>query len=169
MRAINFDKNGNLLSGRLSLLDINSVSLTKEIVHKIEVLRTIYSRIPETKCENCGSCCKSYLVINVYLIEFFYIRGLLDNEMLEKLRQRVKVSIIAQSPGLKKKKSSHLITPCPFWDSDRRRCDIYPRRPLTCRVYGLEGLAKSKDCINQSCGKNQCKNLCRFLDQTIAI
>ncbi len=79
-------------------------------------LRRIYSKIPEFKClDNCGKCCGP---IYWSLAEEIVIRDFLKKN------------------GIEYRKARSFLDYCPYLN-ENKRCDIYPVRPLICRVYGV--------------------------------
>lgn len=165
MYAVSFDKNGNLESTAFNFADISDVSFIKELHQRIKKLESIYSELPETICNNCGKCCSQYRTINVYSIEFFYIKEFLNDKLLGEVLDRIKVNIFRTSIDFKKIRDFYPTNLCPFLNKEKK-CIIYPRRPFTCRAYGLRGVAKSKDCVNQICSKQvQCKSV-KLLEST---
>ncbi len=69
---------------------------------------------PHTNCKNCGKCCG---IIPASAEEVAAIRKYLAEHP----------AAVKSQPGLD----------CPFRDSAKARCTIYPVRPLACRLMGV--------------------------------
>ena len=90
----------------------------------------IYNQIPKTGCIACGECC---VTPHVTLIEFCYMMDFLsDNpdQLIETISKVV--SYHPDYPGYFK---------CRFQTADNF-CEIYPNRPLACRMHGHPVLEK---------------------------
>ena len=73
----------------------------------------LYNIPAHTNCTNCGQCCG---VIPA------------SDEEVQKIRKYVKVhGIKARAPGVT----------CPFRNEEEKKCDIYPVRPIICRLFGV--------------------------------
>ncbi len=106
----------------------------------------IYSRIPMNNCLRCADCC--FNSPQVHLIEFLNI--------YEELRTR---------PELKQRHLAHrlveyeilnlttLKNKCPFLT--RHGCDIYKRRPLQCRLFGLYPADEYGDIVSRCRRQNE--------------
>ena len=70
-------------------------------------------------CRNCGECCG---VIPANAAEIAAIREYLDEH------PDVRALAVKQSGNL---------TNCPFRNDKKRRCSIYPVRPMICRLCGV--------------------------------
>ena len=78
-------------------------------------------------CQHCGLCC--------------YTPGaglFLENEDFERIAEQVgKKKLKALCRYDKDLKAWILKQPCPFYDSEKKRCQIYEIRPATCTKYPL--------------------------------
>ena len=86
---------------------------------------------PHTRCRNCGECCgpvpatpEEIKAIRDYLKEFPEIARLVTQNT-----SRIN---------------------CPFHDSNKKRCMIYPVRPLLCRLMGV---VKGMKCTHGNSGE----------------
>lgn len=78
-----------------------------------ERLNRIYARVPSFECkEGCHECCGPW---SCEVSEYVNIRSYL------------------RESGIPEKQATELI--CPYVDS-HGRCEIYPARPLLCRLFG---------------------------------
>jgi Fe-S-cluster containining protein len=75
--------------------------------------------IPEHPCRNCGSCCGP---VPVTATEEAVIR-----DYVKTLDERTILVLKAGRYDIK----------CQFRDEEKKRCAIYPVRPLICRIFGL--------------------------------
>lgn len=80
-----------------------------------------------TNCTNCGECCG---MIPATKAEIKQIR--------DYLRKHEDVRELAI-------RQSHRALSCPFRDEQKRKCAIYPVRPLICRLMGVSAGMK---CVN---------------------
>lgn len=76
-------------------------------------MTSLYNIPQHTKCTNCGSCC-----------------GIIPatQEEVTKIKEYIK------EHNIKPRKPS--IT-CPFRNAEIKRCDIYPVRPIICKLMGV--------------------------------
>ncbi len=79
------------------------------------------------ECQNCGRCC--------------YTPGAglyLETEDFERIAERVgKTKLKSLCRYDKDLKAWVLKQPCPFYDAEKKECQIYEIRPLTCTKYPL--------------------------------
>ena len=81
--------------------------------------------IPQhTNCTNCGECCG---IIPV------------DEKELAEIKEYVKKHNIKA-----RKNFPH----CPFRNEEQKKCDIYPVRPIICRLFGVADFGKLEGCPN---------------------
>ncbi|MFZ5649043.1 MAG: YkgJ family cysteine cluster protein [Bacillota bacterium] len=94
-----------------------------------EKLDSIYESLPETECEQCGTCCTvpppAYVV--EYLNMFRYAKKNLPDLMPQLVEKSVRFYFL---------ELVNINLKCPFLGDDSR-CLVYPVRPLSCRGYGL--------------------------------
>lgn len=83
-----------------------------------------YNIPSHTNCTNCGKCCG---IIPVDAEELAVIK-----EYVEKYHIEPK---------------NHFPT-CPFRNEEEKRCDIYPVRPVICRLFGVADLGILEGCPN---------------------
>lgn len=76
-------------------------------------MNNVFNIPAHTKCTNCGACCG--------------IIPASDAEVREIRNYIAKHGIKPRKPGIT----------CPFRNEKERRCDIYPVRPMICRLYGV--------------------------------
>ena len=97
-------------------------------------LEELYSTVPRTVCDNCGQCCTlneeefvaGYVTMfPLYAIEYLNIVRFVRARFPESLQQQL-FGAMAEHPKR-----------CPFRDTEKRGCIIYPVRPLICRTYGI--------------------------------
>ncbi len=114
---------------RKALKSVSAVS--KEIRVTLDRL---YSKVPATVCENCGSCCELtdremregwFTMAPLYVVEYINICDFITSNFDKGSRDRL-FSVRAERPKL-----------CPFRDKTIGRCIIYPVRPFVCRAYGV--------------------------------
>lgn len=81
-------------------------------------------------CDLCGSRCVTGYPISLWEYQRIkrYLEQLPEAE-LEKIRSQNKELPWPGAPEL-------TYTACPFRDTERKRCAIYPVRPLICRLFG---------------------------------
>jgi len=81
---------------------------------------------PHTGCKKCGDCCG---VIPATGSEIAAIR-----------------KYISDKPTIKKlaEKQSNDMLNCPFLDKEQNQCIIYPKRPMICRLMGVDKYCKCK-------------------------
>lgn len=94
-----------------------------------EQLEKIYNRLPETVCNKCATCCMvptpGYLI--EYLYAYKYLRDNLKDEQVKIMERVIRYFYLELvDPSIK----------CPFL-SDNNDCQIYPARPLSCRLHGF--------------------------------
>ncbi|VVB72838.1 Putative zinc- or iron-chelating domain protein [uncultured archaeon] len=84
------------------------------------------------RCQQCGGCC------------FTPGAGLfLEMEDFERIAERIgKKKLKAMCKFDRLLKAWTLVQPCPFYDMEKRRCQIYDIRPATCAKYPLHPPAK---------------------------
>ena len=92
-------------------------------------LESTYSRLPETTCDQCATCCT--VPPPGYLIEFLnmfkYIRDNLTDSQPEIMERVVRYFFL---------ELVDINVRCPFLDQSNS-CLVYPVRPLSCRMFGL--------------------------------
>ncbi|MFQ6098385.1 MAG: YkgJ family cysteine cluster protein [Armatimonadota bacterium] len=97
-------------------------------------LRDIYAALPNEDCEGCDGCgSKCAGAIPMTRWEFEQVRAYLSAQpQPEDADDRTRRQA-ARAAG----DASPFSPPCEFRDAERRRCRIYPVRPLICRLFGL--------------------------------
>ena len=72
-----------------------------------------------TNCNNCGACCGMIPVTN--------------DEMQEILKY------VSRNPPALSVAAKHNmdLSHCPFRDDEKKKCAIYPVRPLACKMFGV--------------------------------
>jgi|GEM_PF-572353 len=107
---------------------LKNIKESLEMYHEIEhdqSLETIYKEIPSGQCSGCGNCCAES--VHIFYSEFLSIYDhLVHLDKLEETLDRVKAFHVQEWSKAQK---------CIFLDSDNR-CEIYPVRPLVCRLFG---------------------------------
>lgn len=92
-------------------------------------LNDLYSRLPETVCEKCATCCT--VPPPGYLIEFLnvykYIRDHLKDRQSRIIEDTIRFFFL---------ELVDINIKCPFLDGSGN-CRVYPVRPLSCRIFGL--------------------------------
>lgn len=104
-----------------------------KLYHKLEgdgmfqQLEALYEQLPKGSCPGCGTCC--YDAVPASFVEYMNIRRYMAETslMTEALKERVRGFVLNE---LKE------VNPCPFLVS--KRCEIYPVRPITCRLFGFQ-------------------------------
>jgi len=83
--------------------------------------------IPQhTRCTNCGECCGPVPI---------------TKDEVEKISDYMKEHELPREVVSR----SHKMLECVFRDSRKKRCSIYPVRPLVCRLFGV---ASGMTCLN---------------------
>ncbi|MCL6612843.1 MAG: YkgJ family cysteine cluster protein [Peptococcaceae bacterium] len=94
-----------------------------------EGLNSIYSGLPETACDRCGTCCTvpppAYII--EYLNMFRYMKENLSDLIPSLLEKAVRFYFL---------ELVDINLKCPFL-GEENLCLVYPVRPLSCRGYGL--------------------------------
>ncbi len=103
-----------------------SVANTKNLFAE---LQQIYDSLPETTCNNCAACC-SWGSPPAFFIEYL---NMYQYVKAQKNRQR---DYLINSAEYFYLELVDINQKCPFIGADNK-CEIYPVRPITCRVYGL--------------------------------
>jgi len=94
-------------------------------------LLKIYSKIPEFKCkENCGLCC-GFLS---HFTEGTIFEPIGKGEYVEIEKEAIKEYL--RLTGKKYKTVKGVREFCPYLTEDKK-CEIYPVRPLVCRLFGV--------------------------------
>jgi len=90
------------------------------------------------KCKKCGHCCLEKLNNeDISAIRFKESELRLVGKYLKKSFHNLKkLSIKTRQDD---EGNVYMIPkPCPFYNKEKKECDIYPSRPLVCRFYPLE-------------------------------
>lgn len=96
----------------------------------LDELTRLYQTLPDTTCDGCGTCCKLASPAGFfieYLNMYKYVRDNLKADWPDLLARVTEYYYL------------EMVDPdqqCPFLGLDKR-CQIYPVRPLSCRVFGL--------------------------------
>ena len=99
-----------------------------------ETLDRLYSQVPSTVCDNCGSCCELtvkemkegwFTMAPLYVVEDTNISDFVDSKLSTDYKNRL-FGVRTERPQL-----------CPFRHKTSARCIIYPVRPFVCRAYGV--------------------------------
>jgi len=94
---------------------------------RFDDLTDLYESLPQGQCPGCGICC--YDAVQTSFVEFLWIRRYLKERggIGEPLKERTRNYVVTELIK---------VNPCPFLLNNR--CDIYPVRPLTCRLFGFQ-------------------------------
>ncbi len=106
-------------------------------MYGMNLLRTLYQQIPETRCDNCGSCCNS---VSIYSLEYHLIvRDMLAGMPPRRIRQ-IMHEVLHLERRLTKVSGEYRLR-CAFRSSESRSCLIHQSRPFCCRLFGqnIEG------------------------------
>lgn len=97
---------------------------------KIRILKKIYSMVPEfTGCPpNCGKCCGPVICTP---LEVSYINNWCRKHRIEK-----RATLLTHSGVTELLSDPDADISCHFLTEDKR-CEIFPVRPLICRLYGV--------------------------------
>ena len=121
------EKINKFIAATLSRLSGKNNYSQGEESQRINKLEEIYSRIPEISCvEDCGKCCG---LISMSELEDRRVRRFLEENHLEVqfYNDPLDVTYVKALRGENR---------CYFLD-ERRRCLVYPVRPIICRLYGV--------------------------------
>ncbi len=125
-----------------------NLSLPKAVYRVVDLLLEKHREQPrfQMACQaGCAHCCYQ-LVLPTYaewLAIEEYLQG--NQPLFDTLRERLRQSISAwnsyvqQSGGrvnVEKLPGDWAGQPCPFLDPQSQKCQVYPVRPLTCRIFG---------------------------------
>lgn len=101
-------------------------------MYGMNLLRTLYKQIPETRCDNCGSCCHS---VSIFSLEYHLImRDLLTRMNPGQIRQTLNGVLHLDQRLVQKQGESRLR--CAFRESETRACVVHESRPFCCRLFG---------------------------------
>ncbi|ACV61874.1 protein of unknown function UPF0153 [Desulfofarcimen acetoxidans DSM 771] len=92
-------------------------------------LQEIYNKLPDTSCEQCGTCCT--VPQPAFLMEYLNIYRFLKNNLQEQLPEILKKAARYYFLEL-----GDINIKCPFLDEENK-CAIYPVRPYNCRTFGV--------------------------------
>lgn len=82
-------------------------------------------------CKSCLKCCSVEARLGVRLIEYDYIE-----RFLKEKNPGYKVGSFKDYINKKRKKDySFIHNICPYYDLKKKRCDIYPARTMSCRLF----------------------------------
>lgn len=98
-------------------------------LHLFDALERVYAELPVTKCPGCGRCC--FESPGLFFLEYLSLLDLIS--AWPKPRREELVTAACREllfSWIEPERS------CLFLD-EARRCTIYERRPLTCRLFGL--------------------------------
>jgi len=105
----------------------------------IDKLSKIYSRIPDFKCrEGCGECCGPIPHFTEGTIFDLSNIGHVEIEK-EAIKEYLRLT------GKKYKTVTVVEESCPYLIEDKK-CEIYPVRPLVCRLFGVMPEAEELRC-----------------------
>jgi len=92
-------------------------------------LQEIYNKLPETSCEQCGTCCTvpQPAFLMEYLNIFRYLKNNLQDQLPEILKKAARYYFL---------ELGDINLKCPFLNEENK-CAIYPVRPFNCRTFGL--------------------------------
>jgi len=100
----------------------------------------IYSKIPDIKCkEDCGKCCGFV----PHFAEGTIFEPLSNEDYIIVEKEAIKEYL--RENGLKYKKIKGIFEYCPYLTEDKK-CEIYPVRPLICRIFGVMPEVKKMKC-----------------------
>lgn len=132
----------------------DKVSTSSSVGKKISELNQIYRQVPQTRCNQCGTCCEKIGVPLVYSIEYLNMMQYLNSPSNKDTKIRIHAIAMKGKALLEQKRKedgsdNNEINPlmmrwCPALDPKTRLCSIYESRPLNCRVYGLDRWYKKK-------------------------
>lgn len=117
------------------MLFLNKETVEKDIQKAkingyFDSLKDFYKRVPITKCNGCGECCKDSPEISYS--EFLYIYDYVKNKFDTETKRRLLIKAIrTHMYGLLKPGRN-----CCFLDNNKR-CLIYERAPMSCKSWGL--------------------------------
>ena len=83
----------------------------------------VFDFTKDGKCTGCGKCCSNFLPMS--------------DEEVKKIKRYMKNNNIHECKHLPPTRKVALDITCPFLNNDKenKRCEIYPVRPLICRVF----------------------------------
>lgn len=107
-------------------------------------LQRIYSRLPDTVCEECGRCCSFWA--GMRYIEYLTITRIIDQTWTKPRKEALRATVLKQRrlrmalATLPRGTPVRLYKPhCLLYEEQEQRCAVYAVRPLDCRLYGLGG------------------------------
>ena len=99
-------------------------------------------------CRNCLRCCSVEARLGIRLIEYDYIERYLKEEGSSLTSSPFKDYINKK----RNKKGGFIHNICPYYDLKNRRCDIYPARTMSCRLFPY--YTTKKDVFFDNCPLN---------------
>src|SRR3989338_7899804 len=118
------------------------------------------------KCKNCGSCCKSTMIV----LYPFDIKNICAHLTLTSTEFHQQYSVFSLDETQLERCLLRNRPDCPF--RSNRQCQIYPSRPIRCRLYPLGRyfetdqityLIAGQDCLGFESGKKQ--TIAEWLEQ----
>ncbi|MCD6514997.1 MAG: YkgJ family cysteine cluster protein [Candidatus Odinarchaeota archaeon] len=112
-------------------------------------------------CDHCGYCCQETEML------------LTENDIRRIQKLGFSKDFFVRVDG-KLLKLKNINGHCVFWDPLKKRCTIYPYRPIGCRVYPvIYDISKRKCIIDKEChlwhtvSKKEFQKKCRILKKTL--
>lgn len=109
-------------------------------------LGEIYSKLPDTECGRCGTCCT--VPPPAYIVEYLNMFRFVNKNYPEKWP-----GFIAGAVSYYFLELVDINQRCPFLD-EHNNCQVYEVRPFTCRTYGLMGKGnETRDMVRRNMEK----------------
>ncbi len=108
--------------------------LNSKFQEKIKHLEKIYAELPETTCQHQGNCCLSSFHTSV---EYHYLINYIDRNISVEIKRAVVDRLLNFEDRAIYHGTKLVGYHCLFRNMETKKCDIYPARPLICRIYGL--------------------------------
>lgn len=113
-------------------------------------IRKIYSKMPVTKCDECGNCC--YDSPTCYYVEFLFVYDQFNMFEKEQKIEILKNAIRHEIYGLSIENK-----PCVFLNAEKR-CIVHERAPFSCKLWGLQNINEYEKNIS---GDNERNKACQ--------
>lgn len=122
---------------------------TAKSKNHFEKMDKFYKRIPETTCGRCGVCCldSPTMTYTEFMYAYDYLASNYDEQTI---KETVKRAVKSFMYGLLDKKQ----TACPCLNEDNS-CIIYPRAPVSCKLWGLSSKLTYENNLNADKDKKQ--------------
>ena len=88
----------------------------------------VFDYTKDGKCSDCGQCCADFLPMS-------------DAEV-ETIRRYIRKHNIKEQVHRPPTTAPVLDTTCPFRNNEKRRCEIYPVRPMICKDFRCDKPSK---------------------------